>query len=407
MSRQLEEELERVMRAAGESAPRPDPDLVGRIDERGRLRRRTRLRTAVVCGTAVVAVGVAGVAADIIRPRTLEPAGGNILETKPEKPEKPVRKESPPGPAAPSIPLAKNVWPNAVHEIPQKLPDGRQIFPQTFLDADTILVTTQSSFEKSDALYKYDLKTHAVEEIAEVDSPGYANDFTVENGWVVWWANVESTKDRGTEIWGVPLAGGKARKLVLAPAGGIDFLAVSDGEVHWSYDGTAKPVYSAPLSGDGEGTPIPESKGYHIVSWPWIGSPGEEFRNGPIAEEIRYRTLRNVETGETRTTTDLKGIWSCHLSWCVGTTNDKGYAQRRDGSDRKRLEGIGMFFPTTTPMPAQDRFYVGETVVVDTHTGKTGRLQTSGDGFRIPVDDRLYYSNIKDGYELIDLAAIE
>jgi hypothetical protein len=406
MRQQLEDELERVMRAAGESAPRPDPNLVGQIDERGLRRRRNRLRTVMACGTAVVAVGVAGVAIEVIRPAGFDPAGGDTVQTKPEpkqEPDKPADKAR--------IPLAKDVWPQAVHQIPRKLPDGRTIFPQTFLDADTLLITTQSSFEKSDELYEYDLKTQATEEVAKVDSPGFANDFTVGDGWVVWWANVEDSKRPGTEIWGVPLAGGQARRLVVAPGSGIDFLAVGEGQVHWSYSGKEKQVYSAPLTGDGEAQAIPDSKGYHIVSWPWIGSPGEQMDSRSTTgeeQEILYRTLRNVETGETRTTTNLKGTWSCGLSWCVGMSKDKSYAQRRDGSGRKSFDNVDLRFITAmVPVPVRDRFFVDMSTVADTHTGKTGRLDQEGRTLRALADDRLHYSYIKDGFELIDLAAIE
>ncbi|GAB3423463.1 hypothetical protein [Flindersiella endophytica] len=406
MSHNLEEELERVLRSAGESAPRPELNLVDQIGERGRRRRRNQVRTVVACGTAIVTVGVVGLAVDAIRPGTFAPADGTTIETAPlpkQKQEKPAKKTS--------VPLAKSLWPQAVHQIPRKLPDGRTIFPLTFLDADTLLITTQSSFEKTDALVRYDLKTQATEEVAKVDSPGYANNITLSDGWVVWSAYDEKSKQPGTEIWGVPVAGGQARRLVVAPGAGIDFLAVGGGEVHWSYRGNKNEVYSAPLTGDGKPRAIPGSKGYHIVSWPWIGSPGDEQKSGPIPEQqVLYSTLRNVETGESRTTVDLKGLWSCGLTWCVGASDDKMYAQQRDGSGRKST-GAGAFMDlfAMRPMPLRDRFYVDGLTISDVHTGKTGRLShDKEEGFRIPNDDRLHYSYVKnDRYELIDLAAIE
>lgn len=407
MKQELEGELARVMRAAGEDAPRPELNLVEQIDARGRRRRRNQVRTIVACGTAIVAVGAVGLAVETLRPNTFQPAGGNTVQTEPEPEQSPGEKESR-GEAA-SVPLAKDVWPQAVHRIPEKLPDGRKIFPLTFLDANTLLITTQSSFEKTDALVRYDLRTHATEEIAKVDSPGYANDFRVQDGWIVWWALVEKSKTPGTEIWGVPVAGGEARRLVVAPGSGIDYLAVGGGEVHWSYNQNEKQVYSAPLTGDGQARAIPGSKGYHIVSWPWIGSPGDPQKDGSIPEQqVLYRTLRNVETGATRTTTDLKGRWSCGLSWCVGVSNDKSYAQQRDGSGRRSFDGVSFdSVITLTPMPARDRFVVNEVTIADTHTGKVARLDHEGNGFRMAADDRMHYSFVKNGYELIDLAAIE
>lgn len=64
-----------------------------------------------------------------------------------------------------------SVWPEALREVPAKTPDGEKIQPILLRDDRTLLVSTWASFEKTDALYAYDLDTLALREITHRGAP--------------------------------------------------------------------------------------------------------------------------------------------------------------------------------------------------------------------------------------------
>jgi hypothetical protein len=394
-SDQLERDLERVLRAAGESAPRLDPGLLAGLDDRARRRRQTRLRTTLVCAGAMAVLAVVVLSSSVLR---VPNAGSDPAAT----PSTTMVQAEQPKVVQPKP--AEKLWPHAVHQIPGKLPDGREIHPVTFLDAETMLVATWSSDDRTDALHRYDLTTKKASKLVDVSSPGRASDITVSGGWIVWFT-VESIEQTSYEIWGVPLEGGAARRLTTSPRGLIERLAVEGDKVYWSLENTDAPVYVAPIGGTA--TELPDSLGFHIVSWPWIGSPGPD--GARMDAGIFYRNLRNVLTGEEKTTNDKVGTWSCHVTWCVGGAEVPMWAERRDGSERRQTQGFGRT-PSATEVvtPVRDRFMVEHRDIFDLRTGQYGQLDHAGNESRLRGDDRLHYSYARNGrLEVIDLAAIE
>jgi hypothetical protein len=383
------------------------PQAASTVDVRravrdGRRRRRTRrmLECGALVTAAAVIVAVAGAAVGTHAMPTdrgdspQSSAGHGVL-----KRPKPVH-------ASP----IDSVWPEAVHRLPDTLSDGRAYRPWTLVDGHTMVVTAHSG--KTNAVYTYDLRTHAVKRLAEA---GGAQGFTAGSGTVVWWRITGGT----AEIWAVPASGGTAHRVVVQRGidQGLTRVVVDGGDVVWSADGDGG-VYRAPLAG---GTPqqVPGSAGMHILAWPWIGKPyGLE---GVGEKEVVFEDLLNTRTGEKRTAdlTDRDG-WGCGLAWCIGGgPAGASEAQRRDGS---RRHAIPNGQAALQGLPLLDRFVVtypsgplegprGNAALYDLNTGRMGDLSFPYGADGLGVDNldptnRLVYAQIAGEYLIIDLQAI-
>ena len=388
MTEQLEQELERVLHEAGDAAPAPEPGLLARLDERARRRRRVRIQTGAACLAAAAVVTTIAVVSGALRVPSAAPEPAESPSTSVVQAYK-LQKSRP----------AEQLWPEAVHQVPTELPDGRSIDPVTFLDRGTLLVTAWSKVEGPSALLRYDLASGATSKIIDITSRGQPmrQGVAVTGGWIVWFTSE-------LEFWGVPLAGGVARRLTVSPEAAERFV-VDSGKIYWTTNDADGPIRVAQIGGQA-GT-LPDSDGYRIVSWPWIGGP-RPGASDDLGGVVFYGDLRNVRTGETRTTKPLSGNWSCNLTWCVGSVGDSGWAERRDGSSRRQVPVIELSHGLDrTVAPDRDRFVVNHTDVFDLETGKHGRLAHWGNGFAPRSDERLHLSPTKDGNEVIDLAAIE
>ncbi|MFC9977984.1 hypothetical protein ACFVH6_44465 [Spirillospora sp. NPDC127200] len=351
----MTDDLRAVLKNAAGYAPPPDNELLARVETRYRGRRRRRM--AGTAATVAVVVGATGVLGAALRP------GGDDAPRPASKPTAGPLKPATPGPV---VELEKTA-PQAFRKLPAKLPNGRGFHPVQMLDDRTVLGTTWSSFELTDRIWTYDLTTGRARLVTTLTIPRgpkwYANSITAGDGQVAWTMNrsnggaeFEPTFDR-IELWTAPLAGGAPRKVTSiavaqSPLQGDTTsaeLAVSGGEANWA---TPAGVLTVPLTG---GTPrlLPGTKGYQILSWPWIGTPGRG-RTGPKLGEVLYKDLRNVRTGERRTATTakVKGAWSCGLVWCLGgPASGVTYqgtpglmVQRRDGKEGRTLpagRGVG------------------------------------------------------------------
>ncbi|MFD2353025.1 hypothetical protein ACFSTC_32680 [Nonomuraea ferruginea] len=134
-------------------------------------------------------------------------------------------------------------------------------------------------------------------------------------------------------------------------------------------------VFTVPLGG-GEVEPLENGAGMHLLSWPWIGTPGPYG----AGEGTRYGLIRNLRTGETdrALARDGEQVHACGVTLCVGSSGATAFHRLRDGSRQQELPG-GMAW---TP-PALDRFHVatipyGEdsvgVVLFDLRTGASADL---------------------------------
>lgn len=390
MTEQLERELERVLREAGESAPAPEPGLLARLDDRGRRKRRLRIQAGAVCLAAAAAVTAVAIAGGALRapnanPQPVQSLTRTVVEA---------AKILPPEPA-------EKLWPAAVHQMPGRMPDRRQILPKAFIDNENLLVGIVELVGGKEALYRYELATKKFTKLTEIGAPLEGRGFTVSGGWIAWYVERETHG----EILGVPVTGGQVRQLATAPQGEwIEGIAVDGETVYWaSWTETSGRIRSAPFGGAVK--EVPNGEDSFIVSWPWVGSPMPPVEPVP---GIAYRDLRNVRTGETRSATDRAGTWACHLTWCVGGTDKQVFVEQRDGTQRQQLPSIGInLTDRVLRPPVRDRFIISGPDVIDLATGKHGQLATYPNSGGYSPRDRLHYTDTKGGnYEVIDLGAI-
>jgi len=396
MSEELEIALRRTLKDAAERAPKAPPGIG--LERRGRKAPRGYARMALVAAAVAVAIGGATLGG-----RTLlsgpHPAGRHPSATA----SKLHRLKS----VAPPI---EKVWPGVAHRVPDTLPNGHAFNPEAFIDSGRVLVSTESGFEKADALYSYDLRTHATRLVTRVITPPkttlFATGFITGDGYVGWWL----AGGYGTEIWAAPLSGGQAHLVSRVSTRPPSRMTISGGKAIWSVDGTGG-VYQAPISG-GTAQEVPGSRSMHILEWPWIGSPPGAFASN--AKVVAFAQVKNALTGETRPArlTD-KGIWNCGLTWCVGVSGFVTEAQRRDGSGRRAIPDAN---PTSGIPPILDRFVItypakGTTAVYDLRTGRMGDLgikQRKNHLTKVTLDpaNRLYTALTAGGYVIVDLGAI-
>ncbi|MGN9844455.1 TolB family protein [Nonomuraea sp. H19] len=393
MTKELEDDLRRVISGASERAPHPPTGFPAQIMARSR-RRRTRAQALVAALAVVIVAGGAGVA--------VRGVGDDRATTAAH----PTPASSPT--AGLPDPIEK-VWPQAVRTIPAKLPDGTTFRPWLFLDDHTVLLFTWKSLEKPDALYAYDLETGQTRKIVDIPTSkkGYASGYAVGGGRVIW-QTIEGTRMR---LWSVPITGGKPAAIATGGPikGRADALAVAGDKLAFSLSEGG--VFTVPLEG-GSVTPVAGADRHHILGWPWVGTPDVAPDN-----VAAFGVVLNVETGETRKAFVRPGdkFVRCGVTTCVGmTSGGKPFYRQRDGSQEReipRLAWIGL---------ADDRIVAidlprppGGQALFDLTTGKSGDLglrpEAEGGTGRIgpgfPNDRLVAYE--RDGrYVLIDLTKI-
>jgi hypothetical protein len=387
--------------------PPSNPERTGQIECRI-ARRRRRLRVQVA-GVAVAVLAVAGLSAVASR----GVFGGGDPAVSGTATAIPLRKVALP----PAVPIEK-LWPQAVTKLPPKLPNGRTYSTRAFVDDHTLLVTTSSSFEKTDAVWLYDTDTRRLRLVTQITTPSkattFASDFAVGDGRVAWWTARKEKNATVAEIWSAPLAGGGPHRVATMRAGkdedgGVERLVIADGKAIWSLatfsPGARDGIFEAPLTGGGP-TKIPGTDGYHIVDWPWIGTPDGRDNSTDL---VAFKELRNVQTGQRRTAKVGPGRWICDLTWC-GSLTSRGMALvRRDGSNGRILPGAW----AVTAQIALDRFVaISQLRSVQLYDLSSGRLADLGPARQpgsfhiIEPGSRLYSIDRADGYLIVNLAAI-
>ncbi|MFF0243255.1 TolB family protein [Streptosporangium sandarakinum] len=431
----LEDTLSRVLSGAADQAPRASAGLAAAVEAR---HRRRRTRTAALLSAAAVAAVVigAGAAVNTLRgPAAPPPATGESGSPSPgaTKHAEPPVDEMPP-------PVTK-VWPKAVHDLPAKLPDGREYEPQLLLDDRTLLVMTTALDGKRQFLWRYDLDSGRPTRIAEIPptkgSAIYADDVAAGGGNIVWWTSYkEPGRRRVARIWTVPATGGRPRPVTDVPLGDvmkeghINGLTVAGSDVVFAYEKGG--VHRVPLSG-GRPRPVKGAERHHILRWPWVG-----VHRGKVV----FRELLDAETGERRDAVVNPGEEQvrCGVERCVGVKTRNGvsatwFVRDRDGSGERELPtrsapgaeaGLGRFF--MFQLNGREAAPAG-VALYDADTGRSADLGVRPEKRTIPArvirgrhikkqtyvsltipnggDDRLLAVRLADRMRIVDLAAIE
>lgn len=377
-ARPTTDDLRAVFAERSKGGP-PNPDRQRELQRRIHRRRRRLIGGAAIGGVAVVAVGALA-ATTVLWPA--EPAAAPPVPPA----ESELGRASYPN-LRPSVqrPIAE-LWPEAVHRIPKRLPDGRTITPETFLDRGTLLVSAGKG-ERKRQVMRYDLATRTVAPVAPIALPSdrakaAVGPFATGDDHVVWAVDHGGDDPRTYEIWAAPLAAAarsgsrKARRIALMEtstaraAAAVDDLTVVDGKATWSSAG-GEGVYQVPLTGGTAGTgdvatPLPGTRGYHLVMWPWVGHPGGSPATWTLSN-ASYTVLRNVRTGERRDARlQSTAGWRCGVTWCLGVLTKDRYtpgvvpniAQRRDGTGKHTYLHSLPLAGTNNWLPGRDRFVV-------------------------------------------------
>ncbi|MBB5078791.1 TolB family protein [Nonomuraea endophytica] len=433
----LEDQLSRVLSGAAHRAPQPPEGLLATVKTRHRRRRARMAAVRTAAAVVLVAGGVGAVVSAL--GASAEPYPAVSATGRPEaSPDK-------------IPPLIEKVWPQAVHKIPAKLPDGRAYYPQLLLDDRTLLVMTGVSDGKRQFLWSYELSTGRPRQIAEIPptkgSAIFADGVAAGGGNIVWWASYkEAGSPRVARIWTVPATGGQPRPVTDVPLGNvmkqghIDGLTVAGSDVIFAYEKGG--VYRVPLSG-GSPQPVKGAERHHILRWPWVGvhrgkaifrelfnaetgerrdavvKADEEVRCGVdrcAGVAVRYKTVK-AERPRDRSGKEIK----CGTRRCPDTARSQTILRRfvrdRDGSHERELPnsfqtgddaGLERFFKVTLRGPGDQTVLT----LYDADTGRSADLGIRRDAkgsMGIPDGglDRLMTYPIKNEMYVLDLAALK
>ncbi|GAA0409219.1 hypothetical protein Acor_61690 [Acrocarpospora corrugata] len=209
-------------------------------------------------------------------------------------------------------------------------------------------------------------------------------------------------------------------------------LSVAGNDLYWSTAGDGGGVWRLPLTGGAPPSRVPHTFGFHLFSYPWVGSPNEYQRtpSGPSPFGVfppLFGSLLNVQTGEFRTASVPAEVsfWACGLTRCVGNLPPGPGDQRQPAATRLRDGSDERVFPWMSAMNAQialDRFtiltvsdedqrLVGA-ALVDLVTGDAADLGLRQEGGGIAVsalhaDTDMYAYELKDKMIIVDLKKIE
>jgi cell division septation protein DedD len=366
MSPDLEADLTRILNAAADRAPQPEPGLLSAVADRRVHRRRTRL-----AGTAAVAALVAGTLAI--------PVAGALIGSARQHVAQPSTTTIDLGTARP----AEEIWPAAVVRLPTHLPDGRSLNVVQSLDADRFVVTPAGGPDIYSFPAIYNARTHQLTELMIGTAPAGVNEFgyggigTISYGQITWVATgrgVDNPARHGYyEVWSAPIAGGPSvRRAVFDLPGEIAIVSPfrTGTALYASVVNLIVPeksrIYRLP-EGGGQPQLVAGSEGYAAAfgSPPWASikervrieavppspSPGVSQGFKVDTNARRPATYWNVETGERRTPRSLAGVTDpqCTPEICIGEKDDDIVVYRFDGSRITYLTGWPTDGPSTMP----------------------------------------------------------
>ncbi|WP_440071293.1 TolB family protein [Streptosporangium sp. OZ121] len=411
----IEDKLTRVLAGAADQVPE---QARTRLSAAVRARRRPRRAPAALLAAAAVVVvaGGAGTAVRVLGSPAVKQPAVNATDAQGPMPQPTLKPEEKPPPI-------ERVWPQALHKLPVKLPDGRAYIPQLLIDDRTLLVKTAKGDGRRQFLWSYDLESGRPRRIAEIpagNSTSPSQDVAAGGGNIVWWTSYkEPGRQRVVRIWAVPVGGGSPRKVtdvsldVTRKGRHIQALEVVGSDVVFTRDGFG--VYRVPLRG-GEPRAVPGTEGQYLLRWPWVGHHTD--RDAPD-RHVDFSELFNVETGERRgaVVKPDENFVFCGVDRCSGQRVPKGsdpraFVRDRDGSGERTVPFDVRVFDS-----GMERFYLrmpmeGGIFLYDLLTGTSSDLGIQRDkrgGMRIPDIgfDRLITYQLGEKMYVVDLAAIK
>ncbi len=401
MSHRDEEALVRTLACAARSAPEPVEDLVVAIGRQRRRRRRVRTQSVLAVAGMIAVVGGMAVVRDTLPNRGGEgvsltqaaPPGGAAGDT-----EQPVQNGAG-GPAnrEETVPIdvrpVAEVWPMAVSTIPVRAADGHRYRPVTGLSATKLLLSAESSFERSGRLEVYDTADRSSTVLTTMPVTGvkgyFVQDFEVGSDYIAWWGETPNDSDEWADFWVVPRSGGVAKRVgeVTGDLAKVTRIAVDSNFLLWSVSGGG--IYRMPVSG-GAPERLGNTDGLHLLTWPLaVDVGGREGEGGP---ENQTRTV-DLETGRTTEVSVPAGGsgFRCGPVWCFGQQGDTAVVQRPDGSDRRLLPGfsagrgvVDRFGMMGSPFSGERDAYIPLVTVYDAATGLAAgmsRMREGGGGY--------------------------
>lgn len=237
----------------------------------------------------------------------------------------------------------RDLWPDAIVELPLRLPDGRRYSVKAALGGDAYLVVPRD--ERGPYLpVVLDARTGAARELATAPASGYtayeqAGLYLTEHhiAWVV--AAQETGGARHHEVWSAPRDGGAA---VRRARFGPDDMTVSVAEVGGIFYASVEAaagvgaVYRIPDGGQPQ--KLAGSEGYALRYGPWAvrrsaGSTETKAWRRTVAP-VEPPHFWNVATGERLTARALDGVTmlGCTPRLCVGQAAESLVSYGIDGS---------------------------------------------------------------------------
>ncbi|MFC0527096.1 hypothetical protein [Phytohabitans kaempferiae] len=345
MRMNLEDDLTRTFRAAGLAAPDSEAGFSAALAARRRRRARTRMAAVTAAFTAVVAV-TAGVAAfglpiaqqpDLAQPLDAAPLPTGSLPTVDLSVAKPYR----------------DLWPDALVELPLRLPDGRRYSVEAALGGDAYLVVPRD--ERGPFLpVVLNARTGAARELATAPASGYtaydqAGIYLTEHH-IVWVVAAQETGGvRYREVWSAARDGGAA---VRRARFGPDDMRVAVAEVGGVFYASTQPdagvgaVYRIPDGGEPQ--KVAGSEGYALRYGPWAVRRSvrkvELKELDRAAAPVEPPEFWNVATGERLVPRALDGVtmMGCTPRVCVGQAAGSLVSYGTDGSRPLRATGVAV-----------------------------------------------------------------
>jgi len=345
MRMNLEDDLVRTFRAADLAAPDSESGFSAALAARRHRRARTRMAAMTAAFTAVVAV-TAGVAAfglpvarqpDLARRLDVAPLPTGSLPTVDLSVAKPYR----------------DLWPDALVELPLRLSDGRRYSVEAALGGDAYLVVPWNDRGTSLPVV-LNARTGAARELGTAPASGYtaydqAGIYLTEHhiAWVV--AARETDGARYHEVWSAPRDGGAAVRRARFGPEDVQVSVAEVGGVFYASTGpsaAAVAVYRIPDGGEPQ--KVAGGEGYALRYGPWavrrtVG-PREVKPWDRAATPVEAPQFWNVATGERLTPRTLDGVTliGCTPRVCVGQAGESLVSYGTDGSRPLRTTGVAV-----------------------------------------------------------------